>query len=128
MREVSAGAKVRWDIVLRADAAPQDSRDWRNLRDLVQRALARVSLAIPKSAPPALLTCPGLLARYGQLPWLSDLAQTAGRADGLHGAWVLVPWEDPSVPPALGDEAVPLLPSQRAHIPSGWLGNRHRAA
>ena len=128
MRDVSAGARVRWDIVLRADAAAGSSTDWQNLRNLVERALPLVAAAIPRTAPPALLTCPGLLARYGQWPWLSDLAQTTGRADGIHGAWLLVPWEDPSVPPALGDEAVPLLPSQRAHIPDGWLANRHRAA
>lgn len=128
MREESTGARVRWDIVLRADAADRGSRDWQNLRNLVQRALPRVAAAIPRTAPPALLTCPGLLARYGEWPWLTDLAQATGRGDGIHGAWLLVPWEDPSVPPALGDEAVPLLPSQRAHIPDGWLANRHRAA
>jgi hypothetical protein len=128
MRDVSTGARVRWDMVLRADAAAKGSTDWQNLRNLVERALPRVGAAIPKTAPPALLTCPGLLARYGQWPWLTDLAQTTGRADGIHGAWLLVPWEDPSVPPALGDEAVPLLASQRAHIPDGWLANRHRAA
>jgi hypothetical protein len=94
----------------------------------VQRALPKVAAAIPKAAPPTLLTYPGLLTRYDQWSWLTDLAQTTGRADGIHGLWLLVPWEDPSVPPVLGDAAVPLLPSQRAHIPEGWLQNRHRAA
>lgn len=128
MHDAAAGAKVRWDIVLRADAAGRDTRDWQNLTQLVQRALPKVAAAIPKVAPPTLLTYPGLLTRYDQWSWLTDLAQTTGRADGIHGLWLLVPWEDPSVPPVLGDAAVPLLPSQRAHIPEGWLQNRHRAA
>ncbi len=128
MHEQATEAKVRWDIVVRADSAAPESIDGKYLRNLVRRALPGVAAAIPTTAPPALLTCPGLLTRYGQWPWLADLAQTAGRADGIHGLWLLVPWEDPSVPPVLGDEAVPLLPSQRAHIPDGWLANRHRAA
>lgn len=128
MREESTSARVRWDIVLRADAADRGSRDWQKLRQLVDGALPRLTAAIPKTASPVLLTCPGLLARYGEWPWMADLALTVGRAGGIHAAWLLVPWEDPSVPPVLGGHAVPLLPSQRAHIPDGWLANRHRAA
>ena len=67
---------------------------------LLQRALTRLVEQLPRTAPPALITSPGLLERYGQLPWLSELAQTTGRAGGLHGAWLLVPWEDSSTPPA----------------------------
>jgi len=128
MGEVAAARRVRWDTVLKADADPTNSRNWQNLKNVVNEALPRVVQAIPKAAPPVLLTNPGLLARYGQLDWLSDLAQMTGRADGVHGVWLLVPWDDHSTPPALGDEAIPILPSQRAHIPTGWLGNRHRAA
>ena len=61
------------------------------------------------------------------MPWVSDLAQRAGRSDGVHGAWLLVPWEDPGQPPNIGGQAVPMLPGQRAHIPDGWLANRHRS-
>ena len=128
MKEVAAARNVRWDIVLKADAEPGNARHWQNLRDLVRRAVPHVTAALPQSAPPALLTGPGLLQRYGQLPWLSDLAQSVGHMNGIHGAWLLVPWEDPSLPPALSGEAIPVLASQRAHIPDGWLGNRHRAA
>jgi serine/threonine protein kinase len=127
MRDVAAAGKVRWDVVLKTDRDPT-SPNWQRLQSIAQRALARVTEQIPKTAPPALLISPGLLQRYGQLPWLGDLAVTVGRAGGLHGAWLLVPWEDPTTPPALGDEAIPMLPSQRAHVPAGWLGNRHRAA
>jgi hypothetical protein len=82
--------------------------------------------ALPRSAPPVLLTYPGLLARYRRLNWVSDVAQRSGRADGLHGAWLLVPWEDPGALPTLDGQPIPVLPSQRAHIPDGWLANRHR--
>jgi hypothetical protein len=88
--------------------------------------MTQVETTLPRRAPPALLTYPGLLARYERLAWIADLAQKAGRPDGLHGAWLLVPWEDPSVPASLDGHAIPVLPSQRAPIPEGWLGNRHR--
>ena len=39
MRAVATAAGARWDIVLQADAAPSDSRDWRNLQILVRRAM-----------------------------------------------------------------------------------------
>ena len=128
MHDVAVEANVRWDIVLKADSDPTTSPNWQRLRNVVQRALLRVAEQIPTMAPPTLLTSPGLLQRYGQLRWLSDLSEMSGRTGGLHGAWLLVPWEDPSTPPALGDEAIPTLSSQRVHIPAGWLGNRHRAA
>ena len=128
MREESGAARVRWDIVLRADRADAGSADWQNLRNLVRRALPRVAPVIAAASPPVLVTCPGLLDRYGEWPWLADLAQTVGRAGGIHGLWLLVPWDDQTSPPTLGRGAVPVLPSQLAHIPDGWLANRHRAA
>ena len=88
---------------------------------------AELDEALPQSAPPVLLTYPGLLASYRRLSWVSDVAQRSGRANGLHGAWLLVPWEDPGVPPSLDGQPIPVLPSQRAHIPDGWLANRHRS-
>jgi hypothetical protein len=39
MRTLAAAAGARWDVVLQADAAPPDSRDWRNLQILVRRAM-----------------------------------------------------------------------------------------
>jgi hypothetical protein len=128
MKRTANAANVKWDVVVRADASKRESRDWQNLRALVQRALPGVTEAVPHSAPPALLTYPGLLARYGQMTWLSDLALRTGRSDGLHGAWLLVPWEDPDKPVAVDGEAVPVLRSHHAHIPDGWLANRHRAS
>lgn len=126
MKASASVGRVNWDIVLRADAATAGSPDWNNLQALVARAMTQVETNLPRQAPPALLTYPGLLARYERLAWIADLAQKAGRPDGLHGAWLLVPWEDPSVPASLDGHAIPVLPSQRAHIPDGWLGNRHR--
>lgn len=127
MKATAETRRIRWDVVVRADGARRDSRDWQKLRELVQLALPGVAAAVPRAAPPALVTHAGMLARYGQMPWLSDLALRCGRADGVHGAWLLVPWEDPGEPPTIDGEAVPVIASQRAHIPDGWLKNRHRA-
>lgn len=126
MKATAEARKIKWDVVVRADGAARDSRDWLKLQDLVKLALPRVRASLPNAAQPVLLTCPGMLARYKQMPWVSDLALQSGCADGVHGAWLLVPWEDPGQPPALDGEAVPVMPSQRAHIPDGWLRNRHR--
>jgi hypothetical protein len=127
MKATAAARHVKWDVVVRADGASRDSRDRQKLRELVQLSLPGVAAALPRGAPPALLTAAGMLARYAQMPWVSDLALQCGRAGGVHGAWLLVPWEDPGEPPTIDGEAVPVLASQRAHIPDGWLENRHRA-
>ena len=93
----------------------------------MRTSLPALNAAVPRSAPPALLTYAGVLARYTQMTRVSDLAQQAGRHDGPHGAWLLVPWEDAGQPPSIDGQSIPVLPSQRAHIPDGWLGNRHRS-
>jgi hypothetical protein len=127
MKATAGARKITWDVVVRADGAGHDSRDWQKLRELVQLALPNVTATVPRGTPPVLLTSAGMLARYGQMRWVSDLALQCGRADGVHGAWLLVPWEDPGQPPTIDGEAVPVLAAQRAHIPDGWLKNRHRA-
>ena len=36
-------------------------------------------------------------------------------------------WEDPGQPSTINGEALSVLAAQRAHIPDGWLKNRHPA-
>ena len=127
MKEKAVAARVAWDVVLKADASPRNSTAWRNLLSLVRKAMDAATAALPRTAPPALLTCAGLLSRYEQMSWISDLAIRSGQASGVHGAWLLVPWQDPGRPPMIDGQAVPVLASQRAHIPDGWLANSHRA-
>lgn len=127
MRDTAAAGRVAWDVVLRADAASKDSQPWRNLQAIVRRAMTAVTEKLPQTSPAVLLTSAGLLARYEQMSWLSDISQKAGHPTGMHGAWLLVPWEDPGRPPSIDGQAIPALPAQRAHIPDGWLANRHRA-
>lgn len=127
MKATAGARRIKWDVVARADGASRDTRDWQKLCELVQLSLPGVAAELPRSGPPALLTSAGMLARYGHMRWLSDLTLQCGRADGLHGAWLLVPWEDPGQPPTIDGEALPVLASQRAHVPDGWLKNRHRA-
>jgi hypothetical protein len=127
MKAAAGARRIKWDVVVRADGASRDTRDWQKLCELVQLSLPGVTAGLPRRSPPALLTSAGMLARYGLMRWVSDLALRCGRADGLHGAWLLVPWEDPGQPPAVDGEALPVLAAQRAHVPDGWLKNRHRA-
>lgn len=127
MKAKAASGRVAWDVVIRADAEPHGSVAWRNLQGLVRQAMVAAAATLPSAAPPALMTSAGLLARYGQMPWVSDVALQAGRPNGIHGAWLLVPWDDPGKSPSLDGEAIPVLPAQRVHIPDGWLANRHRA-
>ena len=70
-----ARAGARWDIVLQADAAPPDSRDWRNLQILVRRAMTAVEQLLFAADRPVLLVYPGLLARYDQISLLETLRE-----------------------------------------------------
>ena len=54
MKDVAAAGKVRWDIVLKADAERGNARTWQNLQNVVRKALATVEEAIPRTAPPAI--------------------------------------------------------------------------
>ena len=128
MREAAALANARWDLVLAADSGGPGSADWSRLLLLVQRALPAVEAALRAERKTVLLTRAGLLARYGQMGLVERLRDEAGRPDGPHGLWVLVPSFSQHGPPALDGVSVPVLtPAQWAVIPDAWLENRHRA-
>lgn len=128
MKKVAAERKVRWDTVLRADAAPPESEGGRRLRELVRLALPDVEAAVRGDGSPVLLTNLGLLVRYGHVSFLDDLRDRASRPDGgLAGVWLLLPADEQTDRPVLDGAAVPVLtPNQWARIPDAWL--RRRAA
>jgi hypothetical protein len=128
MRQQAQSAGADWNIVLRADGAPHDSADWKNLQMLVERCLPSLSGGLRSPDRTKLLVHPGLLARYDRMAVLADLASDVGRSDGIYGLWVLVPLSEQSPRPTLNHKAVPLSnPAQHIRLNQAWLANKHRA-
>jgi len=129
MRAQAAGAGADWNIVLRADAAPQGSPDWKNLQMLVERCLPEISGALRSPDRTILATHPGLLARYDRMDVLAGLAADVGRSEGIHGLWVLLPANDLNPKPVLNHRAVPMTNHDGGHVRLNrtWLANKHRA-
>ena len=103
MRQQAEQIGADWSVVLRADAAKRDSRDWERLLMLVKRAMPTLEQRLTERSGPVLITYPGLLARYGQLSLLERLA------DGpmSHGLWVLVAGDSQTGRPTIDGEIVP---------------------
>jgi hypothetical protein len=131
MKEEAASVGADWDVVMRADASPRDSIEWKNLLMLVRRAISRVEqqlLATPADRT-LLLVNPGLLARYDQLEVLDRLRNQIGRPGSPRGAWVLVPADDAQVLPVLDGKPIPVITAgEWANIPEPWLQNIHRGS
>ena len=128
MRAQAALAGADWSIVLKADAAPADSPDWKNLQMLVERCLPEIAGGLSSPDHTKLVTHAGLLARYERMDVLGNLAADVGRSDGIYGLWVLIPANDQSTRPTLNHKAVPLSnPAQHVRLNRAWLANKHRA-
>ncbi len=128
MRQQAQTAGADWNIVLRADSAPHDSADWKNLQMLVERCLPEISIRMRSPSHTKLIVHPGLLARYDRLDILGDLAADVGRSDGIYGIWVLIPASDLNPRPTLNHRAIPLgNPAQHVRLNPAWLTNKHRA-
>ncbi|WP_017326156.1 BREX system serine/threonine kinase PglW [Synechococcus sp. PCC 7336] len=124
LKRVADRAKVKWDLVLQADANPNEG-DWDKLMLLVRRAMPLVEAELLKATQTIVLIYPGLLARYDQMTLLERLREKVGREDGIPGVWLLLPNQQQAT---IDGKAVPLLsPGQRAKITDEWLENRHRA-
>lgn len=92
---------------------------------LVNRAMPIVEERLSNANKTVLLTYPGLLARYDQMPLLERLREKVGRRDGIPGIWMLIPGDQHAL---LDGKAIPLIsPGQRTHIPESWLKNIHRS-
>jgi hypothetical protein len=129
MQAVAAAAGARWDVVLQADAAPSDSRDWRNLQILVRRAMPAVARTLFAADRPVLLVYPGLLARYDQISLLEKLRDACTQQQhNAPGFLVLMASDEQRTMPVLDGKPVPvILASEWARIPDAWLSNAHRA-
>lgn len=129
MRQQATKAKVDWRIVLEADAAACDSRDWRNLLTLVDRSLPAVEAKLTGSEPLLVLNA-GLLARYDRMSVVERMRDRANApGDELHGAWLLVPCDGAYDLPVLDGKPVPVIgPGQWARVPDAWIANAHRAS
>lgn len=122
MRREAESKKVRWEVVLRADAAPPESQDAERLRRLAKAAAEQVASALRYRAGPTLVLRPGLLARYGQL----SVLERAQDPVGPHSLWVLVGSDEQSGAPTAERQVIPARPTQWAWIPRNWIENEHR--
>lgn len=131
MKQEAARVGADWEVVMRADASPRESIEWKNLLMLVRRAISAVEqqlLATPADRT-LLLVNPGLLARYDQLEVLDRLRNRIGRPGSPRGAWVLVPADDAQVLPVLDGKPIPVITAgEWANIPEPWLQNVHRGS
>ncbi|MEO0825169.1 MAG: BREX system serine/threonine kinase PglW [Cyanobacteria bacterium J06635_1] len=124
LKQVVDKAKVKWELVLKTDAKPNEG-DWDKLMVLVGRTMPLMEAKLLKAEKTILMIYPGLLARYDQMTLLERLREKVGRDDGIPGLWLLLPNQQQAM---IDGKAVPLLsPGQRAKITDEWLENRHRA-
>lgn len=113
-----------WQVVLRADAAEQSSRDWANLQRLVQQVLPAMAEEIKQAEQPVLLTEPGLIARYDLVhSWLNDLRQHLLNAGQVRALVLLIAGDAQQSAPVIDGTIVPLVAgnSQFARVPNEWL-------
>jgi len=127
MRAEAEARKVKWPVVLAADAEGHDGKGFRNLLRLATKAAKRVRTTLLALDRPALLVNPGLLARYDLMPMLTDLAQASGTRGGPSSLWLLVPQPDDGMP-RIDDASLPVMSAANwARLTNPWLANAHRA-
>ena len=129
MKKQAELSRADWRVVLKADAAPQESTDWKKLHVLVDRCLPAVRDALRSPDKTKLLVNPGLFARYDHMEVLAELAGDIGRTNGVHGVWILVPASDQNPLPTINERAIPMVTgnaAQHARINDAWLANKHR--
>jgi hypothetical protein len=127
MRAEATARRVLWPKALAADAASRDSADFKNLLRLATRAMPRVRDEVLALRAPALLTRPGLLARYDLMDVLDGLAQSSGASGGPPSLWLLVPQSGPGRPQIDGVMLPVISGANWAHLTEPWLINAHRA-
>jgi hypothetical protein len=121
---------ANWQVVLKADAAPHDSLDWKNLNVLIDRCVPAIKESMRSPKKTKLLINPGLLARYDRMNILAELGGEVGHTDGIHGIWVLVSASDQNPLPMINQKPIPMITgnvAQHVRINEAWLANKHRA-
>ncbi len=114
----------KWEVVLRADAAEANSRDWQNLQRLVNRALPGMAEEVLASQAPALLTDPGLMGRYGLVnTWLQQLRDRLLAATEVQAIVLLIAADGQHAGAAIDDIPIPAGAGAKefVRIPGSWL-------
>lgn len=114
-RDMLEAAGGSWAGLLGYDALDRDSKQWKGLEGVVQRAVEPVwaeRLAQPR---PLLLTNAGPLVRYGLTPLLAALLDTGTRRPAAR--WLLVAKSGDAHAPLLEGRTVPLGPSGWVDLP-----------
>ncbi|MFJ2695615.1 BREX system serine/threonine kinase PglW [Streptomyces rochei] len=134
--QVTPGTKPTWETLLKADAAEPGSKGAVRFAEYARTAWGSVEPRIAKllsdggggGAGPVLLTEAGVFARYDAMGVLDRLASAARR--GGRGLWLLVPQNDSSREPRLGQAAVPYQAGlgEWIQLPDTWVGNAHRGS
>ena len=130
MKKQAEQGGADWQVILKADAAPHDSIEWKNLNVLIDRCVPTVKEALRSKDKTKLLVNPGLLARYDRMEILAELGGEVGRKNGIHGLWVLLPAGDRNPLPTINQKPIPLITAntgQYSRINEAWLANKHRA-
>jgi serine/threonine protein kinase len=127
MRAEAETRRVQWPKALAADAASQESADFKNLLRLASRAAPRVKEEVLARRRPALLTRPGMIARYGLMEMLDAFSQASGAAGGPPSIWLLVPQAGPDRPQIDGAVLPVISAANWARLTEAWLANAHRA-
>ncbi|QIJ65190.1 BREX system serine/threonine kinase PglW [Streptomyces sp. JB150] len=131
--QVTPGTKPTWETLLKADAAEPGSKGAVRFAEYARTAWGSVEPRIVEllgngADGPVLLTEVGVFARYDAMGVLDRLASAARQ--GGRGLWLLVPQNDPSREPRLGQVAVPYQAGlgEWIQLPDTWVGNRHRGS
>ncbi|MGA3563755.1 BREX system serine/threonine kinase PglW [Melissospora conviva] len=127
---VDARPKPTWETVLAADVAEAGTRPAIKLGEYVaqawERTIPQLRRELQTDAGPVLLHDAAVLARYGAMERLYELAETA-RA-GAGDLWLLCPMEDPALLPKLDAEVVRVGDNEWIALPDAWVVNAHRSA
>ncbi len=116
-----------WQVVLKADVADPNSKDWVNLQRLVHQVLPAIADEIKQSDKPVLLTEPGLIARYDLIhTWLNELRQHLVNAGHVHALVLLIAGDAQQHAPVIDGATVPLEAGNSTYIrlPKAWLGEK----
>jgi hypothetical protein len=90
MKQQAEQGGANWGVVLKADAAPHDSLDWKNLNVLIDRCVPAIKEAMRSPEKTKLLINPGRLrATTAESPCRAE--RRGWRSDGIRGIWALVP-------------------------------------
>lgn len=85
--------------------------------------MTRIDARLASSDSTLLLTNPGLLVRYDEMPLIDRLRERVTQpGGGLKGAWILIPADEQAELPVLDGKPIPVLtPAQWVRVPEGWV-------